>query len=150
MVRLHANFDELAARELEGIVHSGDDMRIPVLVGPVGALAAVVAVLALSTVFAFRQAAVAREAKERAEEAKERADGASAAAREAKDQAEREKDRAQRGEELAKEQKDRAERLLYLGQIALAHRAWEDNDPVGAKHYLRISLKKFRGWEILK
>src|SRR5439155_8968971 len=63
------------------------------------------------------------------------------------ERAEDEKGRAQRGETEAKEQKDRAEELLYLSQIALAHRAWEGGQAAQAREFLRGTREDSRNWE---
>jgi WD40 repeat protein/tRNA A-37 threonylcarbamoyl transferase component Bud32 len=111
------------------------------------------AVLALAGFAAYFTAMLAAEV-ERADKARQEAElqrgqAEQLARREAdaRQQAEEDKRKADEQKRKAEVQSDRAERLVYVGQLSLAQREWQDGNVAVARDLLDACQKNRRGWE---
>jgi WD40 repeat protein/tRNA A-37 threonylcarbamoyl transferase component Bud32 len=111
------------------------------------------AVLALAGFAAYFTATLAAEV-ERADKARQdaefqRGQAEQLARREAdaRQQAEEDKRKADEEKRKAEMQSDRAERLVYVGQLSLAQREWQDGNVAVARDLLDACQKNRRGWE---
>jgi Tol biopolymer transport system component len=85
--------------------------------------------------------------KDRADQKTEEATNALDQARQEKERADQKAVEAEKNEAAANEQKDKAEWEVYVGQITLAQREWEDGNSIAAEQHLNKCPRNLRDWE---